>query len=230
MNRLNLDLLSEINIYFDPVVNRFRYKGGVAGKPIRGTFVSREEVLKLEQAYLITQKEKLIALSQRVKNREVGIGKELSETIKKIHITEASIKAGGIDRLTNSDLGSIGNILKFQYGVARDSTASRIYGIKYLLKDIENNPDYSEARIRQRLEMYTKAGEISGNLVRHNQHVKSGYRLARRLDAKDNQECSDCIRYASLGWVGIDTLPIPKTKCKCLTNCRCKIEYKRIED
>lgn len=52
-----------------------------------------------------------------------------------------------------------------------------------------------------------------------------GYTEERRILGKADH-CPDCLRYAGMGWQPIGTLPDPGVGSVCLSNCRCRKEYR----
>lgn len=229
VKQLNLsqDAVLPSQIYYDPTVKRFRYSGG-EGQPQRGTFVSRKDSLKLQSDHLKEAKKRFIELTPRIIAGEIGVYKEAGRLLKSIHMSNAVLAAGGIDRITDSDLGTIGSILKKQYYSGRGQDG-KPYGLKHLFKDVEAGR-VSEAQLRNRLRMYIEAGELSGNVVLQNKAVEQGLTAMKRIDSGDDAECDDCARYAAVGWSLIGSLPLPKVDCKCRSNCRCRVIYARVED
>jgi hypothetical protein len=216
---VNKDALPS-EIFYDRSVRRYRYTGG-EGQPQRGTFVSRTDVLKLQENYLSDLKSRFIQLSPRIKSGEIGVYKEAGFLLKEIHMSNAIIAAGGIDKLSNSDLGSIGNILKKQYYAGK---GDKPFGLKHLFKEVSMGK-VSDAQLQNRLRMYAEAGELSGSIVRQNIAINQGLKYMMRIDSGDDVECDDCIRYARAGWQPIGSLPMPKVDCRCRSNCRCRVVY-----
>lgn len=202
------------DVYFDRTSRRYKYKD-------TNQFASREAVIKLQEKFLARKEQEFIKLTSRIKAGEVGVYKELSQTLKQIHISNAIIERGGIDRLTSSDLGIIGNLLKKQYYSGKDEETGKPYGLKYLLRDA---PGLSEAQLSQRLKLYVESGKITASILARNEAVSNGLIYAQRF-LNPAEHCQDCIYYASLGRQLIEFLPVPKTRCKCRNNCKCTIRY-----
>lgn len=222
----NLDAVLPSEIYYDRVTKRYRYSGGVIGSPIKGTFISRPDIINLQKKFLNTLTKDFINLAPKILSGQIGAYKEAAEILKKIHMSNAVIKAGGIDKLSQSSLGSIGNVLKNQYYRGIDDNGQP-FGLKYLLKDATGNPPLSERMLRYRLEMYAKSGEISGHIAAQNVAKDEGKTEVKRL-LNPGENCPDCIRYASLGWNRLidKILPFPKTMCVCRANCNCDMIYR----
>lgn len=225
--RLNSDAVLPSQIYYDPTVKRYRYRGG-EGQPQRGTFISRSDALKLQNDYLKEAKARFLELTPRIKAGEIGVYREAGNLLKSIHLSNAVLAAGGYDRLTDSDLGSIGAILKKQY-YAGVGDNGKPYGLKHLFREVQNG-SVSEAQLRNRLNLYAESGELSGNLVKQNRAYTQGLTVMKRIDSGDDAECDDCVRYAAAGWQLIGSLPMPKQFCSCKSRCRCRVIYARLED
>lgn len=213
LGEMNSDALAD-DVYYDRASRRYKYKDS-------NSFASREAVINLQQKYLAKKEREFVQLSSRIQAGEVGIYKELANTLKQIHISNAIIEKGGIDRLTQSDLGTIGNILKKQYYAGKDEVTGKAYGLKHLLNEA---PTLSEARLKQRLQLYVESGKLSASILQRNDAISQGLQYAQRF-LNPAEHCEDCIYYASLGRQLISYLPLPKTRCKCRNNCKCTIVY-----
>lgn len=210
----NKDALAS-ELKYDQQLKRYRYIDS-------GKFVSRDAAINLQRDYLEQQTEKLIGLAARIKANEPGISKIVGEALKRIHVSNAIIAANGIDLLSPSDLGKIGNVLKQQYNLGRNKNTGEKFGIKYLLQD---SPDISEAMIAQRLSLYAKSGTLSGNVIKESKALNSGKTREKRSLGRTDHHCAECIEYAARGWQPIGSLPKPKTACSCLANCLCTLSY-----
>jgi hypothetical protein len=222
---LIFDALAD-GIKYDQSARRYRYQGeNKPGEPITGSFVSRDAAVKLQSNYLEKLKTELVSLSPRISRGEIGSYKDAATILKKIHVSEGIIAAQGIDRLTNSDLGKIGQILKNQYYQGKDRDTGKPFGLKHLFKEVASG-SVSEAQLSNRLSMYAESGKITRETVRQGRAIESGYTEMLRIDSGDDAECGDCAEYAAAGWRPIGELPLPKTDCICRTRCRCRVEYR----
>ncbi len=202
------------DVYYDRVSRRYKYKSN-------NTFASRADVITLQKKFLSKKEREFVRLSGDILSGKIGVYKDLAKTLKQIHLSNAIIERGGIDRLTNSDLGIIGNILKQQYYSGRDEVTGQNYGLKYLLRDA---PSLSEARLKQRLRLYVESAKVTAYALERATAVAAGLRYAQRF-LNPAEHCNSCIYYASLGKQLVETLPLPKTRCECRSNCKCTIQY-----
>lgn len=214
LGQMNLDGSLAEEIYYDRVSKRYKYKDS-------NQFASREATINLQKKYLSKLEKEFVDLASRIKTGELGLYKELTDKLKRIHISNAIIEKNGLDKLTASDLATVGNILKKQYYSGRDETTVKVYGLKHLLLE---SPGLSEARLKQRLQLYVQSAELTAQTIRRNGAIAQGYRYAQRF-LNPAEHCKDCIYYASLGRQLINVLPLPKTRCECRANCKCDIKY-----
>lgn len=213
INKIILDALST-GVYYDKSTKRYKYKDS-------NQFASREATVNLQKKFLDAKEKEFIEMAKRIKNGEIAIYKDLSKTLKEIHLSSAIIERQGSDKLNNSDLGVIGNILKKQYYSGKDDVTGKSYGLKYLLKDATN---LSEAQLRQRLRLYVETAKVTASTLKRKDAIENGATHARRF-LNPAEHCPDCIYYASLKRQIISVLPLPKTNCQCRSNCQCSIEY-----
>lgn len=202
------------SIYFDDKSKRYKWKDG-------NRFVSKNVVRDLIDKKIDEEKQKLRDYSPRIKAQEIGVYGDVGKTLKNLHILEAAKARDGFENISNSDLGTIGNQLKKQYyqGVGLDG---KPYGIKFLIADA---PNLSEAQISNRLRMYGESAQVSGSALNQNFKMLNGATQSRRILGKTDNHCKECLQYAAMGWQPIGTLPLPKTKCTCRSNCLCDIVY-----
>lgn len=203
-------------IVFDQKTKRYREKPS-------NRFVSRVKAIAFHRDYVEKEKERLVSLSSDIKSGKIGTMKEVAETLKKIHISNAVIAANGIDNLDNSQLGTIGNILKKQYHLGKNEKTGKRFGLKYLFQDA---PNISELELQRRLSMFALSGEITRGVVSQQVAVREGKTEMRRILGSTDFHCEDCLNYASQSWQNIGKLPVPKQRCQCLTRCHCEVIYR----
>ncbi|MBW4633559.1 MAG: hypothetical protein KME30_17170 [Iphinoe sp. HA4291-MV1] len=212
---LSLDAILPTQIFFDSAVKRYRWKD-------TRRFVSRESVLVLQRKYLAEQQKKFVSLATNIKNCKLGVSVELADALKRIHVSHAILSVGGVDRLTESDLGQIGSLLKKQYYQGRDEVTGKQFGLKYLIQEA---PGQSLAQVTHRLELYAKAGRFTADTLQLKREAMSGKTQMKRLLGQA-EHCEECIRYANQDWVGIGQLPLPGQQCSCRANCLCTLVFR----
>lgn len=172
--------------------------------------------------------QELIGYAERIKNGEIGIYKDVAQSLKQIHILNA-LAVRNVKKPTDlsySDLGLIGTILKKQYYQGKDNQTNKKFGLKWLFKDVQEK-DLSISMIQHRLNLYAQSGGITKNTIELRKEYGNGKNEKRRLLTAEHQHCEDCLNYSRLGWVSIlsDNLPLPMVDCECKTNCKCIMEY-----
>jgi hypothetical protein len=204
--------------YYDRKAKRYR-------DAMTKRFISKSLALELFEWFL-SEKEvefKKTGRSLREKPGDLSLQIALHKRLKDVHLVNAILGKDGVENLTEKDYLDVANILKAQYGLTDNKPTP--YGLKYLIQDLKEGK-VSEPRLDQRLDMYNRGGEISRNTMEKNLKKEKGLTEAKRILGSAHKHCDSCLTYASWGWVGIDRLIPPKTRCECLTNCVCTVQYR----
>lgn len=139
--------------------------------------------------------------------------RSVAEQVKDAHISHATLGRGGRLQMGQPEWGRTGGRLKFQYSKLDGFAESIARG------------ELSEAQIRMRARMY---GRSTMTAYWDGMHAAAGaadYTEMRRK-LRPAEHCEDCEDYAARGWQPIGELPMPKTQSRCLTNCKCVVEYR----
>lgn len=190
-----------------------------------GKKVTSGKVVNLADLLVDSHRSDLIALSSKIYSGDVSALKEAGLILKKIHLTQMIKGKGGLD-LTNKDYGKLGAILKKQYYAGKGDNG-KPYGLRHLADDVSQGK-ISEKMLAYRLSLFAESGKLSYSIGEKETKTQTGYKSKRRiLNVAEN--CPSCIRYASFGWVGInsDELPHITQNCECGVNCKCSFEYSR---
>lgn len=214
------------SVVFDHASKRYRYKGdNRKGEPITGSFISRKEVVGMYDRHLAVTTQEFIDLAPQIKAGKIGAFADATDLLRKIHVANAVIEAGGIDKVSDRMWGKIGQSLKTQYYQGKNDN-DESFGLKHLFKEMIDNPNYSEALLRNRLRMYANSGAIAGNIVDQARSQEEGATLMSRSLGVTDAHCADCVRFAGMGWLPIGDLPLPQTQCACKSNCKCSVQYR----
>ena len=211
-----------ITWYWDENVKRYRDQ--------RGRFLSRKAALAMAQDSMEATALSVEILAQYVADGVLSIDDwkaSFRNTIKDEYIRQYLSAIGGRARMTQSDFGIIGRMLRDQYAYL-DGFAGAMDGM-------------SEAAIRARMNMYINSA------VQANERANA--QLAQQWGADEvfwdvdeaAENCDTCLRRGSDGWVkigdgglyydaldGIETVP-GAGDSECLTNCRCTLKYRNSE-
>jgi hypothetical protein len=159
----------------------------------RGVGQEMRELAKQLQAGEISRVEWLIAMKARVKA---------------LHLAHAAVAAGGLDKLTPSDLGRLGAAVRRQYEFLRRWEA-------------EGLP--VDGRFIARAELYAGAAYGTFSDMERIKHKAAGYTEAKRV-LGIAEHCPDCLEWAGK-WLPIDAVP-PIGSSVCRTRCKCTIIYR----
>ncbi|MBW4421792.1 MAG: hypothetical protein KME13_21660 [Myxacorys californica WJT36-NPBG1] len=200
--------LDSPNFTWDARLQRYRY--GDSGK-----FVPREAMLNLQKGYVEAVKADLQTVGGLLADGKISLRtwqETTAKTIKTLHINQAILGRGGVDRMSSADYLAVGRELRSQYKYLRQFATDLTKGTM------------TRAQFEQRLKLYANASGISFSQAEQQNSKDNGDRyMRRRLHASES--CPDCIRYAARGVVAIGSLPLPKQNCQCGANCRCTAEY-----
>lgn len=200
--------LDSPDFLWDKASNRYRYRDS-------GRFVPREAMLNLQKGYVETIKGDLQTLGKLVADGKISLRtwqEATAKTIKSLHLNQAILGRGGVDRMTSGDYLRVGRELRSQYGYLRQFAIDLTTG------------KMTRAQFEARLDLYANASNVSAAASQQQNSIEGGARfMRRRLHAAES--CPDCIEYAARGVVPIGSLPLPKQNCQCGANCRCTVEY-----
>lgn len=198
----------EREFYFDPKVDRYRYKdsGKLAPtKAIRNLMERRIDNAKNDM-------EKIIDLYNDGTMNTEEMNKAVAKKLKKIHIENMLLGKGGEKFVNESDYGRTGNVLKNEYRY-----------LKRFFNDVENNT-MTQKQQKKRINMFANRGRLSYWKSKEKINKEAGKKWMRR-HLSVAEHCADCISYRNAGWQPVGTLPQPTEACECTANCKCYVEY-----
>lgn len=184
-----------------------------------GRFVSRGKARGLLDAYTDRISDRAAGLSEKLARGEISVGEwetGMRGLIKRTHAVHAAAARGGWERMTPSDWGRVGSVVKEQYRYLRSFSADVALGVV---------PRTGALAVRARL--YAEAGRRSHFDTERRLMVGRGYVEERSvLGVADH--CAGCESAAAQGWQPIGSLP-PIGERDCLVRCRCHFDYRRAE-
>ena len=146
-------------------------------------------------------------------------GDVFKREIKDEYIRQYVLGRGGLEQMTQADWGSIGGMLKEQYGY-----------LPGFIDDIAEGK-LTPGQIRVRAGMYiNSAREGYERAVARNATATGSTEELWVLGATENH-CPDCPVLADMGWVPVGehgTYP-GAGETQCVTNCLCHLEYRNPE-
>ncbi|HRH45816.1 MAG TPA: hypothetical protein PKY82_29510 [Pyrinomonadaceae bacterium] len=193
-------------ITFDKSTGRFRNE--------RGRFISNSEVHLEINRTVVKLERNLRLISQNLNQKKITLAEwqiQTAKTLKTAHLVVAAIGQGGRKRMTNSDWGKAGALIREQYKFL-NNFARQIERGKLSANKIEfRAASYSKA-IRE--SFYKKEVEI---------RKQAGFSFCRRI-LNSMESCPQCSDWAGRGFVPIEEQP-PIGGLVCGSFCRCELEY-----
>ena len=138
----------------------------------------------------------------------------MRQSIKLTHLWSAALAKGGWAQLTASDYGVVGQTVRFHYQ-RLDRMAQQIaQGLPL------------DGRVTVRVEMYAEAARKTYHDIEF-RVIQSSTNFTEERNVIDPlaEHCAECDQASAVGWVPLGTLPRPGYRT-CLTNCRCRMEYR----
>ena len=133
--------------------------------------------------------------------------------LREYHVNMMRLGKGGTERTSANDY----------LEVARELRANQYPWFERLMRQIKNG-ELSENQIRDRLSRYANNTKISYEQGRINAKASIEPWGRRLLGRSCKNHCSDCLYYASLGWMPLFQVVIPGRKCACRDKCCCSVE------
>lgn len=207
---------------YDPKSGRYRYISG----PGKGQFAPREAVLAITKDYVNTKTQELKDLGTALSDGKIDLDKfqdGMSNILRVLHVNQAILGRGGLDRMQPADWLAVGRTLKQQYRDGKGSDGQK-FGVKWLAADIKAGL-VSPAQLQNRLTMYAQASKISYHKAVQANQVDLGYTLMQRFLGQCKNHCPSCYSYSVMGKRPVGDLPLIGEKCECGSNCCCSIKY-----
>lgn len=179
-----------------------------------GRFISRETVLGYVRESIVASGNVTQTLAQQVAGGQLSSREFLTvfkTEVKDEYIRQYIAGRGGLGSMTQSDWGTVGQMLKTQYAYA-SGFAGEIGNL-------------SEAQIVNRANMYIESANQAFEAGYRKAIVTSGNFTEERWMLGDKLHCSGCIENAGRGWVPIGELP-PFGSTPCGVRCGCHIAYR----
>lgn len=205
---------------FDIRSMRFRVTKGAG----RGQFISDDVIRKALQDTIANHQKQAWALSQRLINGEINV-REWENAIAR-QLKDATIQMN-IFGFGGSEM--FGRANRKQQYIAEMESEMR-FQLSYLRQFSRQLMDtgMSEARFKQRLNLYFQRTRAQYEQGRANAHVAAGYMWERRFQTK-TESCASCILYAARSYQLIGSLPAPTQACECMSNCGCYKKYYKVK-
>jgi len=190
-----------------------RYRATITARGIRaGRFVSRRSVLGLLEKSIAESERRLVGLTAQFQAGRLTASEwqiSFARQLKTNYLQNAALGAGGWDRLTQSDYGRIGGMLRGEY--------ARL-------------PKFAQGIIDETI----SARQASARSVQYGGKARAMYwstsvqteiaigKTERKRILGDARHCTTCPEFASRGWIPItDGMPWPGSHQECFGWCYC---------
>jgi len=186
-----------------------------------GRFVARQHILDLLERSVAERERRLVQGVQTVADGRISPATffaRVSVMLKRQYLQNAALARGGWDRLTDGDIGRIEAALRVELGRARNLAAELADGRASVAQGQNRITMYlgNARRLYFEIERETLPPPAEGMV----------WLERRRLTPADH--CTDCVRYAALGWQPVGVLPVPSQDSQCDGNCRCILDRRQV--
>lgn len=184
-----------------------------------GRFLSSDRVRRIIDATLLSHTKAVQALAEQLRAHALPLGeweRRMRQEIKAIHIYSALAAKGGRAQLTPADYGRLGATVKRQYRY-----------LDRLGAELASGQQKLDGSLTNRARLYAQAGRGTHEATRQREMRTRGFDEERNILAP-SEHCEgvgSCVDETARGWVPVGDL-IPIGGRLCVTNCRCRIQYR----
>lgn len=199
---------------FNPSTNQYRSNA-------TGQFVSRRNIVALLDANVTAGENRLAALTIAAHDGRLSpsaFAEQFRTEIRRLHLQNASLGAGGWANMTQADYGRVGGKLTADY--------RRVEGFAQSIASGE----ISLAQALNRARLYAgNARTQYWQAVESRLTARPGMVQIERRQLGASEHCGDCVNYYERGWQPLGTLPSPGEGSECLTGCKCTKVYREVD-
>lgn len=191
-----------------------RYRSNATGR-----FVARRDIIGLLDTQINSAETRLGELVTALHEKRIDAStwqSVMRDELRRLHLQNAALGAGGFDRLTNREFGRAGALLREDY--AR---------MTQLAHDIAND-EVTLPQALNRVRGYVGSARLNYYAADRDAARITGRRYEERRFLHASESCGDCIDYAGRGWVDEGTLPLPCEGSQCTKYCRCTLERREV--
>lgn len=140
--------------------------------------------------------------------------RRVKRDLKESHLKMATLGAGGKEGITARHKGQVGAALRQEYNLLFD-----------FRKEIQQQK-LSQQKIIARTKSYSRSISQSYHRSEQLSRAQGGARLGKRILDVNAKHCRQCPAYVTNGFVPIDQVVPPGTRCDCRGNCKCIVIYR----
>lgn len=185
-----------------------------------GQFVARERILGLLDSQINGAERRLGDLVTALYEERIApaiFQEQMRTELRRLHLQNAALGAGGFDRLTSREYGRAGQMLRGDYERLTNLARDIVSGKATLPQALVRVQGYVGTARVNFLEAERDAVRATG----------IEYEERRRLGVAEH--CDDCVGYAAQGWQPLGVLPVPGDGSVCGSRCRCSLERREVE-
>lgn len=198
---------------WDPASARYRSNS-------TGRYVARGRIVELLDESIQETQTRMVALTTAFHEGRIAPAvwvEQMSTNLKRLHLQNRALGAGGWDRLTQADYGAVGGRLRAEYQRLGDFAVAIQNGDSSIAQSLNRVNMYAGTARRQ----YWQAHEAR-------QIAAPGMVTIEKRNLGHAEHCSDCVEYYNRGWQMLGTLPEPGDESQCMSNCQCTKEYRQV--
>lgn len=188
-----------------------------------GRFVSRQRIVDLLNTQISGAEERMATLTTALAEGRLAPAayqSAMRNELRQLHIQNAAMGKGGFDRLTQSDYGRTGALLREDY--AR---------LTNMVRGLERG-EVSVAQAVNRVQGYVGSARVNffaaEREAMQEAQRQGGATYEERRFLSPGNICRDCDAYAAMGWQPIGVLPVPGMGSVCSYRCRCRLERREV--
>lgn len=185
-----------------------------------GRYVARRDILGLLDTQINAAERRLGDLVTALHEQRISpaiFQEQMRTELRRLHLQNAALGAGGFDRLTAREYGRAGQMLRTDYERLTNLARDIVDGRATLPQALNRVQGYAGQARQNFLEAERDAARATGR----------DYEERRRLGVAEH--CNDCVGYAERSWQPLGVLPVPGTSSVCGTHCRCTLERREVE-
>jgi hypothetical protein len=206
------------NLAGKPESFKYNRNAGQFQNTASGQFIDEKELNRLVGVEINRLKARLQGHARALNKKTINIPEfqtRMAETLKRAHLRIAELAIGGRGEMTPAIFGTVGRLLKDEYGY--------LAGFGRSLKE-----GMSDAQAINRAGLYANALKITFSKTWIYSSAKAGYDLfLRKMDA-GAKHCRSCPLYDTQGKFVTENKIVPiATACECRNGCKCRIIRKR---
>jgi hypothetical protein len=145
----------------------------------------------------------------------------MRDEMRRLHLQNAALGSGGIEKLDSAAYGRTGALLREDYKRMSNLAEGIARGEVTLPQALNRIQGYAGSARINFLTQEREANRQAANV--------RGVQLEERRRLGASEHCKDCVAYFAMGWQPLGTLPLPGQGSVCGTHCRCSLERREVQ-